>query len=494
MMKFIKEIVSTKIPAIETNLRAQIKLSTVPQIVYAIPCGNKEEKTLSHCDPALGGCGKTWMQTGKRVPGLIPVQLMIAFHNLQTPLGITTAFMLETGRLSAPARQVMTKRAIEMGGKYILYWDDDTIPEDSMALYKMYNFMERNPKAGAVSAVYCTRQDPPEPFIYKEHGKGAWWDFPMGPKAEPVPIFGAGAGFILARVEAIKDVMQQMNGDENMDTVDEIPIWHDEKTTVDIPLEEQEGGAKTRVITWGHDIRFVYLLNKHGWPVYVDGRVFCAHLDIATGDMYRMPPDAPGFQVAEGSGNINTQEYWDKLYTQRGEDTWRKYPEMFGKVAKEVKHAVLELGCGVGVLADLISKKIDSKIVGYKGYDISQVAVNICKKKGHDVEQLDLKNLKPEMIDRWCIVATEVMEHLSEDDFYYVMNQIDFSDAKQFIFTVPDNCMGPLEVPEHTALFNEALVRERMKIYKNWTLKIESADAQHLICVMERIDGDVLGE
>lgn len=302
-MKFVKEPVATIYPYIETALKAQIKLSAAPQIVFAIPSGNKEEKTLATCHKDMGGCGRTWMQAHKRVPGLVPVQLMLAFQKLQVPLSITTAFMMETGRLSAQARQIMTKRAIEMGGKYVLYWDEDTIPEDTMELYRMYNWMERHPKAGAISAVYCTRQNPPEPFIYKEHGKGAWWTFPMGPDAEPVQIFGAGAGFLLARVEAIQDVVQQMNGEENVGTADEIPMWLDEKTFHDIPMGDQlPDGAKTQAVTWGHDIRFCYLLNKHGWPVYVDGRSFCAHLDISTGLQYHIPSDAPGFQITNDAG------------------------------------------------------------------------------------------------------------------------------------------------------------------------------------------------
>ena len=479
-MKFIKEVVSQKIPAIETRLKAKIKLSQAPQIVFCIPCGNKEEKTLAHCDDEIGGCGKTWMQAHKRVPGLIPVQLMIAFHNLQTPLGITTAFMLETGRLSAEARQIMTKRAIEMGGKYILYWDDDTIPEDPMALYRMYNWMERNPHAGAISAVYCTRQNPTEPFIYKEHGKGAWWDFPMGPNAEPVQIFGAGAGFLLARVEAIQDVQMQMNGEENMDTADEIPMWLDEQVEYQIKEEDQEfEGIKTQTVTWGHDIRFCYLLNKHGWPVYVDGRTFCSHLDITTGKMFRMPSDAPGFQIAEG--NLNTQKRWNDIYTHHGGNSFNPLPQLVENVTKEIGDVpVIELGCGTGDLAESL------KSTEYKGYDISDVAAGRCTARGLDAEQSDVMDLPIEAFDKETLVATELMEHLDKEDFFTLMNRINASGVKKFVFTVPDNCMGPDQIPQHTALFNEDLVRLRMKGYTDWTLRIGKADEFRLLCVMER--------
>jgi hypothetical protein len=78
------------------------------------------------------------------------------------------------------------------------------------------------------------------------------------------------------------------------------------------------------------------------------------------------------------------------------------------------------------------------------------------------------------------------MEHLDLEVFHHVMQRIHESPAHKFVFTVPDNCMGPDEVPEHTALFNEELVRERMARYEGWSLRIDKADAHHLICVMER--------
>lgn len=196
--------------------------------------------------------------------------------------------------------------------------------------------------------------------------------------------------------------------------------------------------------------------------------------------MYQIPPDSPGFQIAKG--DPNSKERWDAIHEHEGANTWRKYPEMFGKIIKEINYGVLELGCGAGILADMISKTQDA----YKGYDISQVAVDICKEKGHEAEQLDIRKLTPKLVDRWCVIASEVMEHLEEHDFHYVMEVIDASEAKKFIFTVPDNCMGPEEIPQHTALFNADMVEHRMARYTDWTLKIDKADKHHLICVMER--------
>jgi GT2 family glycosyltransferase len=206
---------------------------------------------------------------------------MLKEKNIIKPLNTTVATMVEAGRLSAEARQIMTKKAIRMGAKYILYMDDDTLAPDQ-GLYKLHNFLERHPEVGAVSGVVTTREDPPEPVVYRAHGEGAWWDFPVGPGAVPQPVFATGAAFLLARVSAIQDVIEKMKGEN--DGV-EVPIWADERC---LPGENEELGKRTQIV-FGHDVRFCRMLNKHGHPVYVHGDVQCGHLDVETNTVYEMP-------------------------------------------------------------------------------------------------------------------------------------------------------------------------------------------------------------
>ncbi len=461
---------------ISANRRASIKLKGNPHIVVALPVGPTKQMHVLTCPEEGGGCGKKWTDSRAfDIPAVVPVQFLLCHMNLVTPLNTTMTYLAEHGRLSAEARQIMTKQAIRLGAKYVLYWDIDTLPPQ-LGLYKMHNYMERHPEVGAISGVYTTRETPNEPLIYTAHGEGAAWDFPMGDDAEPSPIFGAGAGFLLARVDAIKDVIEKEQA-ENGGV--EVPIWADERT-----MAEEEDGNR-RKIMWGHDIRFCYLLNKHDWPVYVDGRVLCDHVDIGSGKAYSVPKDAPGFKV---KSNINTQSYWDAVYGREGADSWRKYPEMFEKVLRYVHPGtrVVELACGVGILG---SKLVAEKQVRYKGYDISATGVEMAKTRFLDAEELDLKSLSPEhLVGAVHVVATEVMEHLDEPDFNGVVTRVvDTPSVENFIFTVPDNCMGPDEVPEHTALFNEELVRSRLNgLRHEWDLHIEKADAHHLICVLSR--------
>ena len=471
---------------LRVDRRPSIKLKSDPHIVVCMPIGDKNTSTVMECPKDSGGCGSKWAAPGMRIPALVPIQWALSHMNMVTPLNTTMSYLTEWGRLSAEARQIMTQQAIRMKAKYILYWDDDTLPPP-MGLYTLHNWMERHPEAGAVSGVYTTRVEPNEPLIYTHHGEGAAWDFPMGPGADPVPIFGAGAGFLLVRVEAIVDIQAKLPKGT--------PIWADERT---LPGGDTEKGEEShnRKIMWGHDIRFCQLLNKHDWPVYVHGAVLCAHHDINTNVTFHVPDDAPGL-VNQQRANINTQAYWNYLYGEEGINTYRRYEEMFGEVEKEIYQSkvdargetvkVTELGCGMGVLAQRL---VATQAIAYKGYDISDVAVEACKARFLTAEQLDLSVLQPSHIEfADVVVATEVMEHLDESVFNRVTEIVlGTPGVKKFVFTVPDNCLGPDELPEHTALFNEELVRSRLDAYvqDEWELNIRSGDDTHIICVLTR--------
>jgi len=456
---------------IQVARRTAVKLADKPRIYVAIPIGAKPVTDVLPCPQ----CEQTFqVNSGFRAPFMVPVQFMLQHMNWVPPLNVSMAYGVKTGVRSPIARQMLTMEAIRQGAEYIFYVDDDTLIPP-LGLYTLYNFMEQNPHAGAVSGVYTTREDPNEPLIYKEHGQGCSWDFEMGEGANPELIFGAGAGCLLARVSAIKTWMEQ-----NPET----PIWADAK---DLPTEKGEGG-----VMWGHDIRFCRELNKAGFPVYVDGRVMCGHFDIRTGRVFEVPNDAPGYEKTKARlGNINTPQYWDQVYGQEGADSWRKYPEMFQKIADNVERGatVVELGCGVGILG---SKLTAENKVSWVGYDLSPTAVEMCKARFLQANVLDLREFTSDRIGQdETVVMSETLEHLDHQLGVKLLTLIRESSAQKLIITTPNNCMGPEEVPEHTALFNEELVRKMLAMAgyseREWAINVEPADKHHLIAVAERI-------
>lgn len=458
--------------------RTAIKLAERPKIAVALPVGSKPVTSILPLD------GKLYdVSDGFRAPGLVPIEFMLAHMNWVPPLNVSMAYMVKKNMLSAHARQVMTKEAIRLNAEYIFYVDDDTIIP-ALGLYTLYNFMERNPHAGAISGVYTTREDPNEPLIYGEHGEGCSWDFEMGPGAKPEPIFGAGAGCMLARVSSIVDTIEKMQKENGGD---EVPIWADEK---DIPAVADPSKQK---VMWGHDVRFCRMLNMHGHPVYVHGQVLCGHYDVRQSKTFVMPEDAPGFQKTKDRlGNINTPQYWDQIYSQEGAVSWRKYPEMFQAVADAVGRSkrVVELGCGTGILG---SKLVVQNACAWVGYDHSDVAVNMAKTRFLDARILDIKNLTHDdsvLVEADVVVVTELIEHLNRDDAIALLSTLHNSLLNKIVFTTPDNHFGPEDEKEHTALFNEehvlGLILEALGPVNEWDIEIRPADEKHLICVMER--------
>jgi hypothetical protein len=271
-----------------------IKLSNAPKIVFAIPVGSKRLNTHFLCSKEHGGCGSEWVDVPAiATPSMVPVQTMLSYHNLQMPLNVSTTFLTVSGYLSSVARQIMTKRAIQMGAKYIVYWDDDTLPP-SDAVFRLYNFLEKNPAVGICTAVVTTRTEPVEPVIYAAHGDGALWEFECGPGAIPTPIFASGGAFCMARISAIVDIIEKVKI-ENGGT--ELPIWADERVFIDYTDEKR--GINKRGIMWGHDVRFYRLMQEAGYHTVVHGAVLCGHLDPQTGIVYEMPADAPGFKMVQ---------------------------------------------------------------------------------------------------------------------------------------------------------------------------------------------------
>jgi hypothetical protein len=195
---------------------------------------------------------------------------------LIVPLGTTVGYLAEKGKLSGPARDFMTHRALELDPEFIFYWDDDVILPQNV-YYNMHNAMARYPDIGILSGVVCTRTDPTEPMIYERQGDGAWWNFSIDPNAEPDTIWAAGGGCLMVRTEAIKKMTE--------------PYWADVHGASDDP-------TKPGASVWGHDIYFCdKLARESGYRVAVMGSVLCGHWDMEKQKTYEFPKDAPPYKA-----------------------------------------------------------------------------------------------------------------------------------------------------------------------------------------------------
>jgi 2-polyprenyl-3-methyl-5-hydroxy-6-metoxy-1,4-benzoquinol methylase/tetratricopeptide (TPR) repeat protein len=153
----------------------------------------------------------------------------------------------------------------------------------------------------------------------------------------------------------------------------------------------------------------------------------------------------------------NSVDIWDALWSDEGEDSWRKeamrrtyvrIQRLLGETDGEGPGArVTDIGGGVGFLA----KRLNDR--GYRTtvVDHSASALDICTKAEIDTQLLDLI----ENPTGWhcpeggVVVATECIEHFSEEVRTAMLTKAQQLSSRSF-FSVPNNRLGPDEEPQHT--------------------------------------------
>ena len=274
-----------------------------PEITISIPMGDKDDPSMLTCDHCEGRhftpvvkcpyCEKEHPADRKlRRAGLAPVEWLLNAWQLVPPLLCSVQVFVRKSVLSAQARNEMTYEAIKSGTKYIFYWDDDTlIPQKT--IYEMHGLMERVPEAAIITGVYCTREPCSEPLLYKANGEGAYW----GVSKEPgvlEEVFAAGAGCMMARVEALEDVERILGG----------KWWEDVRD-----LESDDHAERNTL--WGHDVRFckrVWDITDHPearqhWKVLAAGWIQCGHFDVDEQTVYMVPDKPKIIPLSERGGD-----------------------------------------------------------------------------------------------------------------------------------------------------------------------------------------------
>jgi 2-polyprenyl-3-methyl-5-hydroxy-6-metoxy-1,4-benzoquinol methylase len=163
------------------------------------------------------------------------------------------------------------------------------------------------------------------------------------------------------------------------------------------------------------------------------------------------------------TSNINLQPgYWDQVWQKEGVSTWRRYPGCFGRICWAVGHMndVLELGCGVGVLARKLAEFGNT----VTGLDIAEAA--IAQLPDHIqgvVATLPTIPLPDDSFD--VVVATEVLEHLDDDRACVEEIVRVLRPGGRAYFAVPNNCLGPEEEPEHVRKYTPETLEALLSPY-----------------------------
>ena len=107
-------------------------------------------------------------------------------------------------------------------------------------------------------------------------------------------------------------------------------------------------------------------------------------------------------------------EYWDATIL---DDHMRKKIDLMLSIIPQDVRTVLDLGCGHGITTNIFAKKFEVTAVDRSKYALEHVK---CQKKYNcGIMELDIQ---PESND--LVLLSEVLEHLSEDDFNGIIKKI----------------------------------------------------------------------
>ena len=161
------------------------------------------------------------------------------------------------------------------------------------------------------------------------------------------------------------------------------------------------------------------------------------------------------YHLAFTSRKVHSAAYWD----QRLEESWdspsRHWPGKNRLIESlTAKHQrILDIGCGNGgILRHLQS-------CGYTrlyGLEHSAYACQRLTDEGITMIHGSLQNI-PRTSERFdVVIASQVLEHIiPRDRFIRELKAVLHPDGRVLVF-VPDNCLNPLDEPEHVAVYTRA--------------------------------------
>lgn len=175
--------------------------------------------------------------------------------------------------------------------------------------------------------------------------------------------------------------------------------------------------------------------------------------------------------------NHNSAEAWDGLWAKEGKTSWR------GSAMKEVyeridqllpkRAKVIDIGGGVGILAERLIQA--GRVV--EVWDISPEAIRQVKASGILGRVVDLEKTCPDIPEGVWVVATEVIEHLSETARRRLLHKIALAGGNAFL-SVPNDRLGPEEEPQHTIKFNAVTYRKYLGDFRP-RIEVMGPKAEH---------------
>jgi len=214
----------------------------------------KSKRSLAVCIPASGRA--------------VPFDWAMTVPQIPNPPNLYLIRLTVVGRPTAEARNTLMDSTLEHECRLLWFIDDDVVPPPD-ALTKLVYQMENHPEAAMVSAIVCSKQDPPAPCVFARAGDGPFWDWTVGEVFEAPG--GVGLACCLIRTE-----------------------WLERLDRPYCKFEEgkHRAGPSEFPMLVSEDLYFCNKIRNAGGVILVDGSILCVHHDVLTGKTYELPKDS----------------------------------------------------------------------------------------------------------------------------------------------------------------------------------------------------------
>ena len=200
-------------------------------------------------------------------------------HN--APVGSFVTWMIQISTDRAANREYLAEQAIEAGARYLFMVDDDTVCPN-FTLKSLTYEIEKDPSIMVAGGVYCTKEYPARPLVFKRFGDGSFWTWKVG---EVFDVEGIGTGCILIKTEVFKNLPKPWFYEPDETPVNEFQRIGDQ----DIPVTRKAGTD---------DLYFCKKVIDAGHRIVAHGGVLCAHI-AQNGVIYTLPEDSYPFKKEE---------------------------------------------------------------------------------------------------------------------------------------------------------------------------------------------------
>lgn len=159
-------------------------------------------------------------------------------------------------------REALAEKAVKVGAEYMMWVDDDTIPPPT-AIQELFFVLSQHPEAAICGGIYCTKQIPPSPIVFKELGAGPFWHWTLG---EVFECKGLGTGCMMVRTSIMKDIPKPWFKDTSESYLGETENFNG----VEVKITGRTGTDDTYFCKKVSDAGHIILAHGGILPVHVD--------------------------------------------------------------------------------------------------------------------------------------------------------------------------------------------------------------------------------